>query len=239
MNANRRASTTARQIFVLLILSLPACSGVPQTNDRGLDPVARNKLFSAATTIQDQWQHLPLRGTTEYQLAVMDGQLGIRAIGRKSASGLIRRVSVDPEKCPIIEWSWGVKRIQPDADLHVKEAEDVAASMFLMFGDPGFLFDPKPVPTIRYEWTNDRLPVDAIIDNPYLSGTVRSIVVESGDKQAGAWVIERRNMSKDYEKAFGYPQKKNIQAIALFTDNDQTLQPVEAYYGLARVVCEP
>ncbi len=201
--------------------------------------MAQNKLFDAATTIQDQWQHMPLRGTTEYRLAVMDGQLGIRAVGRKSASGLIRRVSVDPGKCPVIEWSWSVTRLQPGADLRVKEAEDVAASIFLMFGDPGFLFDPKPVPTLRYVWTNDRLPLDAIIDNPYLPGTVRSIVIESGAKHAGRWAIERRNISKDFEKAFGHSPKKNIQAIALFTDNDQTQQPVEAYYGWARVVCEP
>ena len=231
--------TTARAIFVLLILSLSACAGVPQTIDSELDSVVPNKLFNAATTIQDQWQHMPLRGTTEYRLAVMDGQLGIRAIGRESASGLIRRVSVDSGKCPIIEWSWWVTRIQPDADLRVKEAEDVAASLFLMFGDPGFLFDPKPVPTLRYVWTNDRLPLEAIIDNPYLPGTVRSIVVESGNKRVGSWVTERRNMLKDFERAFGYPPKKNIQAIALFTDNDQTLQPVEAYYGWARVICEP
>ncbi|MEE8302032.1 MAG: hypothetical protein V3S24_06295 [Candidatus Tectomicrobia bacterium] len=33
--------------------------------------------------------------------------------------------------------------------------------------------------------------------------------------------------------------KDHIQAIALFTDNDQTKQPVQAYYGWARVVCAP
>ena len=231
--------TRAQATLVLLILFLSACTGAVQINDRRQTSVARNILFDAATTIQDQWQQMPLRGITEYRLAVMNGQLGIRAIGRKSASGLIRRINVDPGKCPIIEWSWSVTRIQPGADLRVKEAEDVAASVFLMFGDPGFLFDPKPVPTLRYVWTNSRLPLDTIIDNPYLPGIVRSVVVESGNKRVGSWVIERRNMSQDFEKAFGYPPKKNIQAIALFTDNDQTLQPVEAYYGWARVVCEP
>ena len=170
---------------------------------------------------------------------MVDGQLGIRAVGRQSASGLIRRVRVDPRKCANIEWSWYVSRIQQDADLRVKEAEDVAASVFLLFGDPGFMFDPKPVPTLRYVWTNGRLPLNAVIDNPYLPGTVRSVVVENTDKRVNTWVTERRNMFKDFENAFGYPPKANIEAIALFTDNDQTLQPVEAYYGWARVVCEP
>ena len=231
--------TTARAIFVLLILSLSACAGVPQTIDGEPDSVAPNKLFNAATTIQDQWLHFPLRGKTDYRLAVMNGRIAIRAAGQKSASGLIRRVAIDPVKCPIIEWSWAVRKMQKDADLRVKDREDVAASIFLLFGDPGFLFDPKQVPTLRYVWTNENVPADAIIDNPYLPGIVRSIVVESGPERVGSWVTERRNMINDFLSTFGDSPTERIHAIVLFTDNDQTQQPVEAYYGWARVICEP
>lgn len=225
--------------LIPLLVLIAGCAVVPGKDAGTPRPSTGTHLFDAVTVLQDQWLHFSLRGKTDYRMAVMNGRVAIRATGQQSASGLIRRVAIDPVKCPIIEWSWSVTKIQQGADLRVKEAEDVAASIFLMFGDPGFLFDPKPVPTLRYVWTNDRLPLDTIIDNPYLPGTVRSIVVESGGKRVDEWVIERRNMSKDFEKAFGYPPKKNIQAIVLFTDNDQTLQPVEAYYGWARVVCEP
>ena len=126
-----------------------------------------------------------MRGETEYRLSAVDGEIGIRAIGRRSASGLFRYVDVDPRHCASLKWAWRVDRLQPDADLRVKDREDVAASIFLLFGDPGLLFDPKPVPTLRYVWTNGHVPEETVIDNPYMPGVVRSLVVRSGEEYLG------------------------------------------------------
>jgi len=99
------------------------------------------------------------------------------------------------------------------------------------------LFDPKPVPTLRYVWTNERLTTDSIIDNPYLPGVVKSIVLRRGAAIDGHWVSERRNVVADFTRAFGYAPTKRIQAVILFTDNDQTREPVEAYYASGRANC--
>ena len=229
--------TLARVIPLTLALGILGCSSPQPRYDEASQTTAKTRLFDAVTAIQDQWQHMPLRGETEYRLALMDGRVAIRAVGKQSASGLIRRVFVDPTKCPVMEWSWSVTQMQPTADLRVKDREDVAASVFLLFGDPGFLFDPKPVPTLRYVWTNGNVPIEAIVDNPYLPGTVRSIVIESGTDRIGTWVTERRNVVEDYIRAFGSEPKDSIRAIVLFTDNDQTGEPVEAYYGWGKMVC--
>lgn len=228
-------------LWAFSIASLSACSALPQTGDNGLEDPQGNEgyLFRAEMTIQDEWFHMPLRGKTDYRLVVFDGQVAIRAVGQESASGLIRRVLVDPELCREMEWTWAVTKLQSDAILFVKEREDVAASIFLMFGDPGFMLDPKPVPTLRYVWTNESVEIETIIDNPYLKGTVRSIVIEAGQRAYGSWVIERRNILEDFERAFGRKPDDKIHAIAIFTDNDQTKQAVEAYYGWARVHCIP
>lgn len=211
---------------------------MPKEADREQESRAeRARLFDAATVLDDAWQHLTLNESTEYRLATEGGRVAIRAIGRSSASGLIRRVSIDPQRCPTIEWSWSASRVQPSADLTKKEQEDVAASVFLLFGDPGFLFDPKPVPTIRYVWTNADAEAGAVIDNPYLPGVVRSIVVQRGAVDGNTWVTERRNVLADYQKAFGQPPGAAIRAIVLFTDNDQTNEPVEAYYGAGHALC--
>ena len=108
-----------------------------------------------------------------------------------------------------------------------------------MFGDPGSLLDPKPVPTLRYVWTNDGGETGAVIDNPYFPETVRSIVTDKGLSRDPSWVVRRRDIVRDFQNAFGRPADENIHAIALFTDNDQTKQPVEAYYGWARIFCPP
>ena len=201
-----------------------------------LQPQRQLLLFSAERAIQDEWQEILIRGETEYRVTASAGRVAIRAIGQDSASGLVRRVQVNPVNCPKIEWSWRVDQLQETADIRLKEKEDVAASIYLMFGDPGLLLTPKQVPSLRYVWTNQQMDVESIVDSPYLPGTVKSLVVRSGSRQP-EWFIESRNILKDFERAFGYTPKEAIEAIALFTDNDQTKEPVLAYYEWGRLEC--
>ena len=221
-----------------LLLALSACAPTLPRQPVTVEHYGeRMPLLDIATVIQDGWMELPLRGTTEYRIATVDGRVAIRATGRNTASGLIRFVQTDTVRCPIITWSWRVDRLQNDADLWIKDKEDVAASIFLLFGDPGFLADPEPVPTLRYVWTNDNSPMEAVIDSPYLPGVMRSVVIKSGKEHLGQWMTERRNVIEDFERAFGEPPPDAIHAIVLFTDNDQTRQPVEAYYEWIQAIC--
>ncbi len=220
------------------LLVLGACA-----SERAVQPSATVsdsaglRVFDAAMAIQDEWLHMPIKGRTEYRLAHLDGRLGIRARGMGGASGLTRRVEIDSERCPWIEWTWRVERLQASADLNSREHEDVAASLFSLFGDLGLISMPDPVPTLRYVWTNEAVPAGSIVDNPYLPGVVRSIVVRSGQADTGRWVTERRNLHEDFVAAFGSEPPEPVHVVALFTDNDQTEEPVEAYYGQARSLC--
>ncbi len=199
---------------------------------------ADQALFRVDTLIQDQWQELVLRGRTDYRVAVVDGRLAVRAEGRNSASGLIREVDLDIQRCRWLTWSWRVDVLQHDADLQVKQKEDVAASIFLLFGDPGFFVLPDPVPTLRYVWTNSNASVGTVVDSPYLPGVVRSLVVRSGEQHLGQWLTESRNVIDDFRTAFGRTPDADLHAVALFTDNDQTRQPVTAFYEWVALRCE-
>ena len=203
-------------------------------------------LFQAETTIQDEWFHMRMRGQTDYHLTIFQETLAIRARGRDSASGLIRSVDVDLQSCPELEWAWAATQVQRSVDLREKEGEDVAASLFLLFGDPGLYSDPDPVPTLRYVWTTDHVERDEVIDNPYLPGIVKSIAVRvtrtaatPGPSASGlaGWQVERRDVLADFRRAFGSAPEQGLSAIAIFSDNDQTGEPVEAYYGWARMHC--
>jgi hypothetical protein len=55
--------------------------------------------------------------------------------------------------------------------------------------------------------------------------------VRSGRSRLGQWVRERRNVVDDFRRSFGREPPEAVELIALFTDNDQTREPVEAYYG--------
>ena len=221
--------------LILIGCTIASCASF-ETSQQSTKPAHPSMfLFQGSTTIEDRWAHLPLRGKTNYILASDKDGVMIRAEAKHSASGLIRRVNVDVGHCPTLEWQWRVDAVQASADLKVKDKEDVAASLFLLFGDPGFMSSPDPVPTLRYVWTNDQHQKDTVIDNPYLPGIVRSIVVRTGE--SGRWFTERRDLQSDYQRAFGKPPGEEIHAIALFTDNDQTEEPAIAFYRWAKVNC--
>lgn len=180
--------------------------------------------------------NIPRRAATEYRISFRDGRTAIRAEGKKSASILYKMVEINPKRCPIIEWAWRVERLQPSADISVKEKDDVAASIGILFGDPGFFPFYVPVPTIRYVWTNNGARTESVIANPH-SDFVQNIVVESGHTHLGEWITVRRNLLEDFARAFGREPESAIYRMGLFTDNDQTLEAVVSYYAGAHVEC--
>ncbi len=234
----RRGNPTIRS---LLICASIAVQGACVAPSREVVEDARDGgtryLFSASTVIEDEWQQLRFLGITQYRVELYRDRLAISARGRRSSSGLMRRVEIDTAQCPEMEWSWAVTALQPSADIRIREREDVGASIFLLFGDPGFVFDPSLVPTLRYVWTNERVAVESVIDSPYMPGTVRSLVVRSGVHSGGQWITEKRDLGRDFRTAFGYAPPGPVRAVAIFTDNDQTGEDVEAYYEWARVLC--
>ena len=94
----------------------------------------------------------------------------------------------------------------------------------------------RDVPTLAYVWTSARIPEGSIIDSPHHSGWTRNLVLRSGEKQLAQWVRERRNVINDFRQAFGREPPATVEVIALFTDNDQTGEPVEAFYGAIRAL---
>ncbi len=111
--------------------------------------------------------------------------------------------------------------MQVSTNLTSKDGEDVAASIFLLFGDPYKILGPdrEPIPALRYVWSGGPEDVGSSIDNPYLPGMVKSIILRGRDAETKTWVTERHNPFKDYEAAFGKPSSEPIQGLILFTDN--------------------
>ncbi len=182
------------------------------------------------------WEHKVFGSATEYSLVVVDGRPAIRAIGRNSASGLYRDIGYELAEHPWLEWSWRVDRLQGTADIRDKATQDFAAAIFLIFEEP-MLFMPNTT-VLSYVWTNDRLSPGTAVAGPYHPDTSRHLVVESGTRNLGQWVTERRDVREDYRSAFGRAPPDTVNVIALFTDNDQTGEPVVAYYGAIRAVWE-
>jgi hypothetical protein len=197
----------------------------------GKEPVL---LADPAAPLDEAWTHQRFSAATEYDRVTLEGVAAIRAVGRDSASGLYRDVRYRVAEHPCLAWTWRVDRLQQTADIRIRAREDFAAAIFLIFGRPSML--NRDVPTLAYVWTGGHLPQNAIVDSPYHPGSVRSIVVRSGQEHLGQWTQERRNVIDDFRRAFGREPPETVEVVALFTDNDQTGEPVEALYGAIRAL---
>ena len=237
----KRSSSTLFKFLSVLVIAI-TLSGCVLPSERRHRPVSGSEqaiaLLDVSSLIQHQWEELQFKGSTEYRVVSSEGKPVIWASGRNSASGLIRYIEFDANQCPTMKWSWRVDQLQSNADLRERSLADVAASIYLLFGDPGLLSDPELVPTLRYVWSNEKFKVNEIVNSPYLPQYVHSVVVRTGTTQLGQWVTETRNIAQDYRLAFGSEPPDNIQAIVLFTDNDQTEQAVEAGYAWIKVSCK-
>lgn len=231
-------------LAALTLALLAACASQPELARQGSFD-RQDLLYDPALAIEQGWLAMSLSPNgrlTDYRLDSYQDHLSIRAEGQRAASGLVLPVNIDVEACPYLEWEWRVEKLQEGASLYEADLEDVAASIWVMFGDPepgpwGAITAPKPVPTLRYVWTTDKIQEETIIDSPSQPGVIRSIVVQGGIVSPLAWESEQRDLAADYQAAFGGLPKSNVLAVALVTGNFHTQEPVVAHYGAARLRC--
>lgn len=165
-----------------------------------------------------------LKQKTTYAIAKIDDRTALGAYSRKSASGMIYRQSIDPKKHPVLTWSWKISQTIRKGDEKVKEGDDFAARVYVLF-PRGFFSKTR---AICYVWAN-RLPKGTHQPSPFTSNVI-TVAVDSGDERAGTWVSHQRNVYEDYRTFFG-EEPPTIGAVALMTDTDNTGESATAYYG--------
>lgn len=167
----------------------------------------------------------------------------IKAVSQAAASGLLRRISIDPGEYPLVQWRWRIEKLIKKSDIHSRRGDDYPARLYITFqyeaDKLGFikrmqyraarlLLGDIPAAAINYVWAN-KAPVGTITVNAY-TGFTQMIVVNSGKAQLGKWVTLRRNIYQDYLQAFGTPPPL-INGVAIMTDSDDTGERATAYYG--------
>ena len=222
-------------IIVLLLVGV-ACLPIKRAPVESTD--GRVVLFDPAAGLGEEWEHSRLRrADTRYE--TVNSELGptLRATGDDSASILFRLFEAPGLHCDRLEWSWRVAAPQPDSNLRVKGEDDVAASIFVIFGDPGLFLD-QAVPTLKYVWANQNHAVGDVIAGPYHKKYIRSLIMQSGGAQHAGLVKQQVNLKQDYQRAFGTAAPERVFGVAIFTDNDDTQQPIEAHYGRIEMFCD-
>lgn len=182
-----------------------------------------------------EWKEKIFRGKVLYEIKKDSGKNFLSAKSDKSSSGLFCKISFNPRNRPFISWNWKVSKFPSLAqgnNLTKKgwiECDDYAARVYIIF--PSFIFTGTEC--LEYVWSQD-LPRGEILTSPFFKN-IKLIVVESGSENLDKWVYVERNISEDYKMAFGRPLRKDVGAIALMTDSDNTQSSALGHYADIKV----
>jgi hypothetical protein len=170
------------------------------------------------------WEVKSFKGLTDYHLTVDGGSTVLKASSRATASGLVKKVSFDPQSFRYLRWSWKIEQTIAKGDETSKAGDDYAARIYVVFA--GKLF--WQTKAINYIWANSLKKGDSIA-NAYTANAIM-VAVESGNERAGQWQTAERDIFADYKKLFG-SDPGQVSAVAIMTDTDDTGGSATAWYG--------
>lgn len=170
------------------------------------------------------WEVKEFKGLTRYQPVQEDGRTVIKAQAKGAASGLFKKVELDPKTYRYLSWSWKIAGTVAGGDEKTKAGDDYAARVYVIF--PGRFF--WQTRAINYIWAN-KLPRGESVPNAF-TGNAILLAVQSGQSKAGQWLQEKRDILADYRRLFG-EEPREIGAIAIMTDTDNTGSEATAWYG--------
>lgn len=241
-----RANSMATILLAASVLLLAGHLAVRAESPSVLD-VGRFSAEKPGDELPAGWEPFTFKGIdryTDYRLVEEDGKVVVEANAHASASGLMRRIAIDPREYPIVQWRWKAANILEKADIHRKEGDDYPARIYIAFEyDPDKLGlsdrikygvakmlhgEHPPHAVLNYLWAS-KAPVGLVAPNAYTDRSTM-IVVQSGAENLNAWVEEERNIYEDYKKAFK-DEPPAISGVAIMTDTDNTGESATAYYG--------
>jgi hypothetical protein len=235
--------------LLLCIALLAGCSTAPGRLDQALGTVPGMPAQRDKDILQD-WRHQPLPGKspTQFSHGRSDGRDVVEAVATSSASLLRRKLHLGPQDLGTARFSWRVPELIAGADMGLRDADDSPVRIILAFeGDRSQLSqrdallselaltltgEAMPYATLMYVWCNTR-PAGTILRAPR-SDRVRKLVVESGPAGLGRWLDYERDISADFERAFG-EKPGALVGVAIMTDTDNTRSTTRAWYGPVRL----
>jgi hypothetical protein len=187
-------------------------------------------------TFPDVWKVRGLAGdaAATYRVTEEEGRrfLAARANGNSVMIGLER--GFDPSQYPYLRWDWRVRQLPDGADERVKDTNDSAAGVYVIF--PGNFFMPR---VLKYVWSSSA-PVGTREPSPAATST-KIIVLESGADGATQWRTVTVNVKGDYLALFG-TEPPVARGIGILTDANDTGSVAAADYTnfeLLRIANDP
>ncbi len=174
-----------------------------------------------------EWEEKIFKGRVVYSIDKENHSSFVLASSNGTASAMYYKIKLNITSHPIISWRWNAKQFpikNKKENLKDAKQDDFVARVYVIF--PSLIFTNTKA--LEYIWT-ESIPEGTIESSPY-SKNLKLFVVESGKREEGTWINERRDIYEDYIAAFGEEPKSNIGAIAFMTDADSTGTNAEGFF---------
>ncbi|MGL4827434.1 MAG: DUF3047 domain-containing protein [Vibrionaceae bacterium] len=171
------------------------------------------------------WEDRVFKGTTQYQLQRDGNTQVLAATVSDGASGKFKRIKIDLNRTPYLNWRWKVDQAWAGLDEKTKGGDDYPARLYVVVQRGLLGISSK---TVNYVWASQQ-PVDSVWVNAFTTQAIL-IAVESGDKNIQQWRSYKRNVKADLRQAFN-EDFNQIDIVAVMSDGDNSQQSGRAYFG--------
>lgn len=177
-----------------------------------------------AAAAQPGWTEHTFAGRERTAYRVDGGT--IEAQCKASASGLIRRETVDLGKTPVLRWRWKVEAVYPGLNEKDKSGDDFPARVYVVV-DGGWQF--WRTRSLVYVWSSAS-PQGSDWPSAY-AWQAHVVALRSGSP--GEWREERRDVRADFRRYFGRDVPA-VDGVAIMTDCDDAGGATRAWYEALR-----
>ena len=123
------------------------------------------------------WEVKEFKGKTDYSIAHVEAGKVLVAKSSASASAMLRKIEVDLEKTPWLNWAWRIEDTLGPLNELSREGDDYPARLYVVISGGIFFWKTR---ALNYVWSNNQ-PVGSSWSNAYTSNAVM-LALQSGRK---------------------------------------------------------
>ena len=206
-----------RYLLVVLLLA-SGFSGARAVEQQAIADFTSNSLAG--------WEKKIFSGETNYDLFELDQQIVLKAVSEDAASGLVKKIKVDLQQYPYLNWRWRTDSSLDALNERQKPGDDYVARIYIVVS--GGLFFWRTF-ALNYVWSSNQAK-GASWPNAFAGENAIMLAVRSGEDKRSTWYMEKRNVYEDLKKYYG-KDIRYIDAIAVMTDTDNSHGRSVTYYG--------
>jgi hypothetical protein len=183
--------------------------------------IVLNSTCQDAGSVPAGWQIKVHHGRPEISACQDDDTACVHLKSVKSSFALEHAVDIDPAELPYLTWRWKVSQLPAGGDFRRAATDDQAAQVLVAFADRR---------VVAYIW--DTTAPKGIMENAGSIPLLRvfAVVCQSGTAALNHWIVESRNVTADYERAYGKPAP-HVKGIRLQINSQHTGSSAESYFG--------